>query len=120
VKIDIHTHTRKCKSGDAQTREISPEDFRDAILSTEVRVVAITNHNVFDLPQFQAIQARVGADAQVWPSVELDVYDHGKGHLLVITSPKLRDAVLRRSNRSNNGPHARLVQGDDSGCSRSV
>jgi len=90
VKIDIHTHTRRCKSGDAQTREISPEDFCDAILSTEVRVVAITNHNVFDLSQFQAIQARIGTDAQVWPGVELDVYDdHGKGHLLVITSPKL-------------------------------
>jgi predicted ATPase len=90
VKIDIHTHTRKCKSGDAQTREISPEDFCDSILSTEVRVVAITNHNVFDLSQFQAIQARIGTDAQVWPGVELDVYDdHGKGHLLVITSPKL-------------------------------
>jgi len=90
VKIDIHTHTRKCKSGDAQTREISAEDFCDAILSTEVGVVAITNHNVFDLSQFQAIQARIGTDAQVWPGVELDVYDdHGKGHLLVITSPKL-------------------------------
>ena len=82
MKIDIHTHTRKCKSGDAQTREISPEDFCDAILSTEVGVVAITNHNVFDLPQFQAIQARIGTDAQVWPGVELDVYDdQGKGHL---------------------------------------
>lgn len=90
MKIDIHTHTRKCKSGDAQTREISPEDFCDAILSTEVRVVAITNHNMFDLSQFQAIQTRIGTDAQVWPGVELDVYDdHGKGHLLVITSPKL-------------------------------
>jgi|SRR3989344_1008796 predicted ATPase len=90
VKIDIHTHTRKCKLGDAQTREISPEDFCNAILSTEVGVVAITNHNVFDLSQFQAIQARIGSDAQVWPGVELDVYDeHGKGHLLVIVSPKL-------------------------------
>lgn len=90
MKIDIHTHTRKCKSGDAQTREISPESFCDAILSTEVRVVAITNHNVFDFSQFEAIQARIGMDALVWPGVELDVYDdHGKGHLLVIASPKL-------------------------------
>lgn len=90
MKIDIHTHTRKCKSGDAQTREILPGDFCDAILSTEVRVVAITNHNVFDLSQFQDIQARIGTDAQVWPGVELDVYDnHSKGHLLVIVSPKL-------------------------------
>lgn len=89
MKIDIHTHTRKCKSGDAQTREISAEAFCDAILSTDVRVVAITNHNVFDLPQFVAIQAVIGTDAQVWPGVELDVYDgKSRGHLLVITSPE--------------------------------
>jgi predicted ATPase len=89
VKIDIHTHTKKCKTGDAATREISPEDFCNTVLSTEVGVIAITNHNVFDLPQFQAIQARIGTDAQVWPGVELDVYDaQNRGHLLVITSPK--------------------------------
>jgi predicted ATPase len=90
VKIDIHTHTRKCKSGDAQTREISADDFCDTILSTEVGVIAITNHNLFDLSQFLSIQARIGADALVWPGVELDVYDaHSRGHLLVIVSPKL-------------------------------
>jgi predicted ATPase len=90
VKIDIHTHTKKCKSGDAQTREITPEGFCDAVLATEVQVIAITNHNVFDLAQFQEIQQRIGTDAQVWPGVELDVYDaNGRGHLLVITSPKI-------------------------------
>ncbi|WP_035207388.1 PHP domain-containing protein [Paracidovorax oryzae] len=90
MKIDIHTHTRKCKSGDAATREIAPEDFCSAILSTEVRVVAITNHNVFDLAQFQEIQNRIGSEAQVWPGVELDVHDDKtRGHLLVITSPEL-------------------------------
>lgn len=90
MKIDIHTHTKKCKSGDAQTREISPEDFCDTILSTEVGVVAITNHNVFDLSQFQAIHVLIKLGAQVWPGVELDVFDdQGRGHLLVIVSPKL-------------------------------
>jgi hypothetical protein len=90
VKIDIHTHTRKCKSGDAFTREIAPEDFCSAILSTEVRVVAVTNHNVFDLAQFRDIRTHIGTEAQVWPGVELDVYDDKtKGHLLVITSPEL-------------------------------
>ena len=92
MKIDIHTHTKKCKSGDAHTRNISPDTFCEAILSTEVGVVAITNHNVFDLAQFQDIQARIGTNAHVWPGVELDVYDeHGRGHLLVITSPSLAE-----------------------------
>jgi predicted ATPase len=89
MKIDIHTHTKKCKSGDAPTREISPTDFCETMLSTEVRIIAITNHNVFDLDQFEKIQARLGKDAQVWPGIELDVLDLSlRGHLLVIVPPK--------------------------------
>jgi ABC-type cobalamin/Fe3+-siderophores transport system ATPase subunit len=89
MKIDIHTHTKRCKSGDAPTRQISPEDFCETILSTEVRIIAITNHNVFDLDQFEKIEAGLGKDAQVWPGIELDVFDGGsRGHLLVIVSPR--------------------------------
>lgn len=90
MKIDIHTHTKQCKSGDAPTREISPAAFCETILSTEVRIIAITNHNVFDLDQFNEIETRLGADAQVWPGIELDVLDGGsRGHLLVIVAPRL-------------------------------
>lgn len=90
MKIDIHTHTKKCKSGDAPTREITPLDFCETILSTEVRIIAITNHNVFDLDQFEEIKTRLGEDAQVWPGIELDVlHDGSRGHLLVIVSPRL-------------------------------
>lgn len=90
MKIDIHTHTKKCKSGDAPTREISPADFCKTILSTEVRIIAITNHNVFDLYQFEEIETRLGEDAQVWPGIELDVLDgESRCHLLVIVSPRL-------------------------------
>lgn len=88
MKIDIHTHTKKCKSGDAPTREISPENFCETILSTEVRIVAITNHNIFDLNQFQEIEKNLGTNAQVWPGIEIDVLEDGsRGHLLVIVSP---------------------------------
>lgn len=90
MKIDIHTHTRKCKSGDAQSREITPEDFCDVVTSTDVGIIAITNHNVFDLSQFEQIESLVGEEVQVWPGVELDVIDESRrGHLLVIVSPKL-------------------------------
>lgn len=89
MKIDIHSHTKKCKSGDARTREISPESFCDAILSTEVRIVAITNHNVFALDQYTEIENGLSEEAQVWPGIELDILDGGsRGHLLVIVSPK--------------------------------
>ena len=91
MKIDIHTHTRKCKSGDAPTREISPEDFCEILASTDVGIIAITNHNVFDLVQFEQIAAIADPDLQIWPGVELDIVDcdEQRGHLLVIVSPNL-------------------------------
>ena len=88
MKIDIHTHTKQCKSGDAPTREIAADDFCEAVRATEVGIIAITNHNVFDLEQFDEILKKMSGDAQVWPGVELDVVDDGaRGHLLVIVSP---------------------------------
>lgn len=90
MKIDIHTHTKKCKLGDAATRDVSPENFCEAILSTEVRIIAITNHNFFDLDQYAKIETRLGKEAQVWPGIELDILEGGlSGHLLVIVSPTL-------------------------------
>lgn len=93
MKIDIHTHTKKCKSGDAPTREIAPADFCETILTTEVGIIAITNHNVFDLDQFTEIVNLIGGDTQVWPGVELDIQEDGvRGHLIVIVSPKMAKA----------------------------
>lgn len=88
MKIDIHSHTRKCKVGDAPTREIAPESFCETLMSTEVGIIAITNHNFFDLEQFNEINAKIPEDAQVWPGIELDVLEDGaRGHLLVVVSP---------------------------------
>jgi len=90
MKIDIHAHTKKCKSGDAPTREIAPQNFCKVILSTEVRIVAITNHNVFDLAQYTEIATNLGEEVQVWPGIELDILEEvSRGHLLVIVSPKI-------------------------------
>lgn len=96
MKIDIHTHTKKCKSGDAPTREISPKNFCEAILSTEVRIIAITNHNIFDLDQYKAIETSLSEEAQVWPGIELDILEEGsKGHLLVIVSPAQKNGFSK-------------------------
>ncbi|MES9903954.1 MAG: hypothetical protein ABW168_14925 [Sedimenticola sp.] len=92
MKIDIHTHTKKCKSGDAPTREIAPGDFCEAIHSTEVGIIAITNHNAFDLNQFTAIKDIMRDVTQVWPGIELDVQENGvRGHLIVIVSPTMAE-----------------------------
>lgn len=88
MKIDLHTHTKKCKSGDAQTRAITPADFCEILTSTEVGIIAITNHNIFDLTQFREITDGLREGVQVWPGIELDVIEQGtRGHLLVIVSP---------------------------------
>lgn len=89
MKIDIHTHTKRCKSGDPATREVSAQEFCEIVLSTDVRIVAITNHNHFDLSQFREIAEGMGDEVHVWPGIELDVEQDGAaGHLLVVASPQ--------------------------------
>ncbi len=88
MKIDIHVHTKKVKSGDAFTREITPERFGQIIKLTDVRICAITNHNCFDKSQYNEIVRETSNDVLVWPGIEIDVDENGNaGHLLVIVNP---------------------------------
>ncbi len=89
MKIDVHVHTKKTKKGDAETRDIEPKQFVEIIAGADVKIVAITNHNVFDYTQYAAIISEAGQDIQVWPGVELDVLEgERRAHLLVIISPQ--------------------------------
>ena len=89
MKIDIHSHTRKIKKGDAWTREVSPKEFCEIVTSTDVEIIAITNHNIFDKQQYDEIYKQLNGKVQVWPGAELDILESGKrGHLLVIVSPE--------------------------------
>jgi len=89
MKIDIHTHTRKIKSGDAETRNIDSKRFFDIIKNTDVKILAITNHNHFDLTQYEEFHNGLTGICQIWPGIELDVLENGKrSHLLVICNPK--------------------------------
>lgn len=104
MKIDIHTHTRKCKTGDASTREIDALGFCEVVQSTEVGIIAITNHNVFDKAQYDAIVDRLDGRPQVWPGIELDIMEGGsRGHLIVISSPKNTDAFNEAVKRITKG-----------------
>ena len=90
MKIDIHVHTKKIKTGDAPTREVTPEKFNDVIRLTDVNILAITNHNHFDLNQYNKISELVNDVCQIWPGIELDIFENGKrAHLLVIANPKI-------------------------------
>jgi hypothetical protein len=89
MRIDIHTHTKKVKSGDAHTRNIDAEKFSDILKNTDVKIIAITNHNHFDLKQYEELRNSVVDTCQVWPGIELDIFEGGKrAHLLVIANPK--------------------------------
>jgi len=93
MKIDIHVHTKKVKSGDAPTRSIDSTRFGDIIRATDVRVLAVTNHNHFDHEQYLGLRESVEGVCQVWPGVELDIMEDGKrAHVLVIVSPTNVDA----------------------------
>jgi len=97
MKIDIHTHTKKTKQGDAATREIDAKTFHEIVSSTEVKIIAITNHNVFDLEQFDEFVATVGSDFQIWPGVELDILEQERrGHLIVIVAPSHAKAFSKK------------------------
>lgn len=101
VKIDIHVHTKKVKKGDPATREISPERLSEIVMSTDVKIIAITNHNKFDLKQYNQILEQLDGAVQVWPGIEIDVLEKGRSaHLLVIVSPGKREdfsAVIDRA-----------------------
>jgi predicted ATPase len=89
MKIDIHVHTKRVKSGDAETRDIEPNAFCDVLSKTEVKICAITNHNHFDKSQYDLIIEQSQSSFQTWPGVELDVIESNKrGHLIVIVNPK--------------------------------
>lgn len=89
MKIDIHTHTKKVKQGDSEHRNIDVAKFAEIIKSTNVKILAITNHNHFDLNQYNQFRAEVDDVCQIWPGVELDIFeDQRRAHLIVIVNPK--------------------------------
>jgi predicted ATPase len=88
MKIDIHVHTKKIKTGDAETRNITAEKLNEILRLTNVRILAITNHNHFDLEQYSEMSGKVKDVCQIWPGIELDIFENNKrAHLLVIANP---------------------------------
>ena len=89
MKIDIHVHTKKAKTGDADTRNVDGDKFESIVKSTEVKILAITNHNHFDLEQYEDFSKRLEGYCQIWTGIELDIVEGGKrAHLIVIVNPK--------------------------------
>ena len=88
MRIDLHCHTKKTKRGDSDTRNVTTELFKEKILNSNVKIVGITNHNLFDIIQYNELKDSVIGFSQVWPGVELDIkYKETIGHLIVIYNP---------------------------------
>ena len=89
--IDLHCHTKKAKDGDVG-REVTKDLFKQKINENGVGIVAITNHNIFDLTQYEEF-VKENSNILILPGIELDVTGNksGKnvrGHVIVIIDPK--------------------------------
>lgn len=89
MKIDLHCHTIKAKSGDGG-RDIDPIGLAETLANNQVGIAAITNHNLFDYQKFNQCIAEASArGVDLWPGIELDI--RGKsgaiGHVIVIADP---------------------------------
>ncbi len=105
MRIDLHCHTMATKKGDPKSREVTPDLFCEKVSDANVEIVAITNHNTFDINQYKAIIKIIDENIQVWPGIELDIKSKfgNNWHLLVIANPKNVDDFSLSINKMING-----------------
>lgn len=87
--LDLHCHTLNCKKGDGELREPTLDLFKSKVIESGVEIIAITNHNHFDIDQYLKFKSAVEDNCDVWPGIELDVCEKGNkpGHVLIIVDP---------------------------------
>lgn len=89
MKIDLHCHTIKTKRSDGVNRNVDVETFSNYMKDLDIKIVAITNHNYFDLDQYNEFSESVKETTMVWPGIELDIKQTPKnGHMIVICDPR--------------------------------
>jgi hypothetical protein len=104
-KIDLHLHTQKCKKGDGASRVIDAEKFIEKIQENNVGLCAITNHNKFDINEYNAISSKP-INFIIFPGIELDVrFDENKiRHIILVCSPEcaidFKDIFSKDDNRN--------------------
>ena len=91
MKIDLHCHTKEVKNGD-RGRAIDAATFSHKMQAAGVCVAAITNHNCFDIDQYNDFVQEAGSSLMIWPGVELDIHGHhgdkdSYGHITIIVDP---------------------------------
>ena len=64
--VDFHCHTKATKKHESELRTVTPELFAEMLDRAGVEIAAITNHNAFDLPQFQNLVSVTHDFAQMY------------------------------------------------------
>lgn len=104
MKIDIHCHTKKIRSGEPESRAVTKEVFSKSIQDAEVDIVAITNHDVFDKEQYDEFVEYVGSNFQIWPGIELDTsHNENNFHLILVGDPDDVDMFDEKVKQLTNG-----------------
>ncbi|OLF30394.1 hypothetical protein [Staphylococcus sp. 47.1] len=88
MKIDLHMHTKKCKRGDSSKRNIEPNNLISTLTDNKVSICSITNHNHFDLNEFNTIY-HSEKNFCIFPGIELDIkFDDFHYHIILVCNPK--------------------------------
>lgn len=80
-KVDLHIHTVSTKSDSSFEFDINT--LKDYVQQRELDVIAIVNHNLFDIEQYNMISKEL-PDTVVFPGIEVNI-GQNKGHLIVIS-----------------------------------
>ncbi len=104
MKIDIHCHTKKIRSGEPESRAVTKEVFSKSIQDAGIDIVAITNHDVFDKKQYDEFVEYVGSNFQIWPGIELDtLHDGNSFHLILVGDPACTDMFDKKVKQLTSG-----------------
>ena len=83
-KIDLHIHTVNTQSDPDFI--FSLDMLRKYVEEMKLDAIAITNHNLFDLAQFNEITDALAGITVVYPGIEINIGTR-LGHLLLIANP---------------------------------
>ena len=101
MKIDLHCHTKKTKNEESELRNVDIEKFKEKIELSEVKFLAITNHNRFFKDNYKELKEAVKELCYVIPGIELDVegINKSRGHIILIANPGDVDEFEERINQ---------------------
>ena len=98
-KIDLHIHTISTMSD--RDFDFSLSHLKEYVRVAELSVIAITNHNCFNLEQYREIQEEIGDLAVVMPGIEINIGQNA-GHILVISEPSSVEDFAKRCSSIEN------------------